>query len=189
MKNPRISGNSTILLVLSAVFIDMIEVILGAVAIGEILNSIIDVVVTLMYMLWFRAYKVNFRKTRAIIFFGIAALELIPVVNILPLWIIDVVAVIITVRMEDRTGMSATKILNDPRKRKILQKGITKAVNVAANLNPEVKAALAATGWPERNLNQLKGVRNPDNAPDKTREEKIAAQRQNKSNGNNQNQN
>lgn len=173
-------------MVLFALFIDTIELILGVVAIGEFVNSLIDIAVTGIYLFWFWAYKVDFKKTRALIFFGIAALEFIPVVNVLPLWIIDVVAVIITVRMEDRLGMSTEQILNDPGKRKILQKGITKAVSVAANLNPEVKAALAATRWPQRNTNQLKGVRNQDNTPDQIRQNKIAAQQPNKSNANTQ---
>ncbi len=186
MKDQRITSNVMILMVLFALFIDMGEIILGAVAIGEILNSIIDVAVTGIYMFWFWSYKVNFKKTRALIFFGIAALEFIPVVNVLPLWIIDVVAVIITVRMEDRLGMSTEQILSDTGKRKILQKGITKAVSTVANLNPEVKAALVATKWSQRNLNQLKGVRNQDNVPDQVRQNKISAQQSNKSNANNQ---
>lgn len=171
-----------IYLVLSALFIDIIQIPLDLFIIGGVINRFIDIGMTIIYFRWFKAYGVDFKKTRALIFFGLAALEFIPVVDALPLWIIDVVAVIITVRMEDRLGMSTEDILNDPRKRRILQKGITKAVSVVANVNPEVKAALVASGWGQK---QNTGRQN-ENTPDKVRQAKIAAQQANKSNAKNQ---
>jgi hypothetical protein len=189
MKDQRISGNVTILLVLFALFVDLIQIGLDAVVLGAILNRIIDIGVLIILWAVFRAYKVDFKKTRALIFFGLAALEFFPVVDALPLWIIDVVAVIITVRIEDRLGMSTEQILNDPRKRKILQKGIGGAVNAVANRSSTVRNALNKSGWQQNTNKVAEGAkRNQDSVPNK-RNLDIQNQQYRKSDASKQSQN
>ena len=54
---------------------------------------------------WFIFYffvKVNFTRTRALVYFGLAFLEFIPVVDEFPLWTIDIIAVLMMVAAEDR---------------------------------------------------------------------------------------
>jgi hypothetical protein len=189
MQEKRISGNTAILMVLVAFAIDLLQIALDLLAgIGIIANRLVDILALGFFWLWFRSKKVSFTKTRAIIFFGLAIAEMLPGVDAFPLWIIDVLAVIITVSMEDRLGINAETIVNDPRLGKVLKKGIVKSVNAVANQSGTIKNRLNEAGWPENTNSGALGdsKRNPNNLPltNPTREEKIKAQQTRKSNAN-----
>jgi hypothetical protein len=64
----------------------------------------------------------------------------------LPLWTLDVVAVIILNNMSAKLGMTQSQIVNDPRTRKILNKGIMRASQkAAANAPQRVQNQIANT--------------------------------------------
>jgi hypothetical protein len=98
---------------------------------------VIDPLITVLF--WFIFYfflKVNFTRTRALVFFGLAFLEFIPVVDEFPLWVIDVIAVIMMVAAEDR--IPALKKLDQAVKTNKFGFGnkITNTAELKAGMNP-----------------------------------------------------
>lgn len=178
----RLTGNTPILMVFLAVVIDLAQIILDFILIGLVVNRLIDILVLILYFVWFRANKVSFTKMRALIFFGLGFVEFLPALDAFPLWTIDIIAVIITVKMEDRLGINAETIISDPRLGRILKKGIIKGVNTAGNRSALIKNTLEGAGWPQNTNNQ----RNIDNTPmpNNSRDAKIKEQQNRKSNAN-----
>jgi hypothetical protein len=79
----------------------LVEFITGG--LSNFVDPVIDFFITGWF--WFLFYffcKVNFTRTRALVYFGIALLEFVPYVGILPLWTFDIIAVIMIIRAEDR---------------------------------------------------------------------------------------
>lgn len=173
----RLSKNTAIHMVFLATVVDITQILLDSIIIGVIVNRLIDIIFFLFLYVWFKRKGVSFTKLRAMIFFGLGFVEFFPVVDAFPLWIIDVVAVIITVNMEDRLGINAESIISNPRLNKILKKGIMRGVNVVANRNTLLKGALDKSRGP-----QQASQRNIDNTPmpNNSRDAKIKEQQANK---------
>ncbi|MES2224005.1 MAG: hypothetical protein V4469_03700 [Patescibacteria group bacterium] len=193
----RLSGNTPILMVFLAFTIDLVQIGLDAIVIGVVVNRLIDIAVGWLFYRWFKSNGVDFKKTRALIFFGLAFLEMLPGVDAFPLWIIDIIAVIVSVKIEDELGINTEAVLNNPRAQKLLKRGIIGGVTAVAKRSAAVRGILNKSGWPQNNANINSGKqnstekRNIDNTPtpNTVRDTKIKEQQNRKSNANNNEQN
>lgn len=207
MNKPRISWAWTIILVTIAVALDIWQAILEWVTFG--ISDLFDIFVfdpLILAGFWFIFYfflKVNFTRTRALVFFGIGLLEFIPIIKDFPLWTIDIIAVIMMVAAEDR--IPALKRLDQSVKTDRFGFGnkITNAEQLKSGMNPRElramkrvssvimrRAELASNAVPtitdkaaERKQNFNKQVRQANEMPvpmSGTREQKIAAQKEKK---------
>jgi len=162
MNKPRISWAWTIILVTMAATFDIGQAILSVVTFE--LSDIVDVLVIdpmITVLFWFIFYfflKVNFTRTRAFIFFGLAFLEFIPVVDEFPLWTLDVIAIIMMVAAEDR--IPALKKLDQAAKTNKFGFGnkITNADQLKASMNPrELRAMKRVSGAIMNAAGQISG--------------------------------
>jgi hypothetical protein len=108
MPKKRITWSWAIIIIVIAVSIDIEQAIVEWVTggISDIFDALVMDPLVLVFF-WFIFYfflKVNFTRTRALVFFGMALLEFIPVVKDFPLWTADVIAVMMMVAAEDRIG-------------------------------------------------------------------------------------
>lgn len=184
----RISINTVVILTIFALVIDLAQILLDAVVIGVVVNRIIDVFVTFGFWLVFRFMGVSFTKTRALIFFGLAFLEMFPGLDAFPLWTIDVVAVCVATMAEDKLGQTTEKLVSNPATRAMLKRGIMKGVNRVAANNPRLQERLNNASGGKWSTNEEKSVGSgkPDANP--TRDAKIALQRQQKQSKQNANE-
>ena len=107
-KKPRISGATSFFMILSAGFMDGLQILLEWLVIGLFINWFIDICVWFLFLLWFKSKGVNLMNfKKGLIFNGLAFLEIIPVVGELPLWILDISVIVAMVKTEDK----ATKII------------------------------------------------------------------------------
>lgn len=145
MKKHRISTSWTIILVTSAVMLDVTQAVLEWVTAGisDIWDAaIVDPIILASYWLVFKLFlKVNFTRTRALVFFCLAFLEFIPIVKDFPLWSADIIAVIMMVAAEDRLG-GASRVLQDPKTMRRVGRGVMRGVNAVASRNPRMQARL-----------------------------------------------
>ena len=84
--------------------IDALAAMLTPLIIGFALNSILSMLAWVLFYIWFQIQSVKFLEgglRKAIIYFGGGFLELIPIINILPIWTLTVVLTIFIVRVED----------------------------------------------------------------------------------------
>jgi hypothetical protein len=105
--------------VLFAACFDLSQAFLEWILIGIVINPILDIGVGFLFHRIFKSKGVNFKGTIALVFFGLAFLEFVPVVAEFPLWTIDIIAVIIMTKAEDRlsskVGSSkAGKMMRNP---------------------------------------------------------------------------
>ncbi len=144
----KISGNIAIILVLSAVFVDIAQAFLEWMLIGFIVNPfIIDPCALAGYWFIFRRLGVNFTKTRGLIFFGLALFEFFPAVEELPLWTLDVLLVILMSRAESALGKSAEDIVTNEQSRNAVRKSIIKGVKLIAKKNVLVNQMIKRAGF------------------------------------------
>jgi hypothetical protein len=204
MNTPRISWAWTIILVTMAATFDigqgLAEFITGGLS-NAIDLLVIDPLITALF--WFIFYffcKVNFTRTRAFVYFGIALLEFVPYVGILPLWTFDIIAVIMMIRAEDKlpflkkldqstqtnkfgfgskvTNASQLRTMMNPRELRAMKRVsgvIMRKAGLASNVIPTITDKAA-----ERKQNFDKQVRQANEMPvpmSGTREQKIAAQK------------
>ena len=90
-----------------AMFFDFLQLILTFLIIGLIINTILSVVIFLIFLAWFSANGVNYfagahAGRRFFIMSATFLAKLIPGINMLPLWTIRVIAEIRLVHSEDR---------------------------------------------------------------------------------------
>ena len=101
-KEHRISGATGFFMLLVAGSMDGLQILLEWAVIGLFINWFIDICVWGLFFLWFKSKGVNFNLKKGLIFNGLAFLEIIPVVGELPLWILDISAMIVIVKTEDK---------------------------------------------------------------------------------------
>jgi len=101
-KEPRISGATGFFMLFAAGSMDGLQILLEWLVIGLFINWFIDICVWGLFFLWFKSKGVNFNLKKRLIFNGLAFLEIIPVVGELPLWILDISAMIVIVKTEDK---------------------------------------------------------------------------------------
>lgn len=94
-------------LVLLAAFIDIVQFILVAAAIGAILDSIIAICATMLFWILFKILNVDFvASPKRLASFALGSLgEMLPIINILPLWTVSTVITIVITRSEDKGGI------------------------------------------------------------------------------------
>jgi hypothetical protein len=91
----KISSGSAFLLVGTAIFFDVFQTILNMIPIiGQILSMMVTGVAWGTFKLWFFTKGVKFSQTKTVI------IELVPIVNVIPVWTISVLIAI----GKDRTG-------------------------------------------------------------------------------------
>ncbi len=164
-KEPRLTNGTIGLMVGFALAADILEALIGLIpVVGWGVNIAIDLLVGGALILWFAFHRVNFRGTRLFVFSALALLKFIPGIEELPLWIMDVVAVSIMVRMEDKVGISAAR-------------GVAGAQKIARGLNAVVKNQRIA-----KLINNQRGIggflQKPQEKPQQTREQIIEKQKQ-----------
>ncbi len=137
-KEPRLSNSTIGLMIAFTLAFDILEALLGLIPIaGWIANIGIDFFVFAMLYLWYMLHGVNFTRTRAMVFMGLGLLKFIPLIQEFPLWTLDVIAVGMMVRIEDKSGISLNK-KNLASGAKKITKGLGAAVknkNIAGLLN------------------------------------------------------
>lgn len=156
-----------------AVIFDLTQAFLEWIIIGLFINPILDFFILAIFWKWFSSQGVSFRGTRAIVFFGLAFLELFPVLGgQFPLWTLDVIAVIAMVKLEDKTGMSGKDLVNNPRGQALLRRGVGKGINAISKTGLG-RRALDGAGINEeaRQKLQVSGQRLKNEAPLPKREE------------------
>ncbi len=115
-KQNRIGKFSMIAMVTAAMIFDLIEAGLGFLAIGLVLNRLIVVVKWFLFWFWFKIKDVHFTKLnsksasrRAVTAISTFLIGMIPILGILPEFTIGIIAMLLLVRVEDKTGISAEK--------------------------------------------------------------------------------
>jgi len=112
-KEPRISNVTAILIIATALFIDILEMITTWKVIGIVLGLITPVFANLVFWFWFKLKDVSiyFDSPKKIITAGTFNLiEIIPALDALgPFgagWTMWAIAIIVMTRVEDKTGIS-----------------------------------------------------------------------------------
>ncbi len=105
-KEKRITTSWAVILIMLALTIDGCQALLEFITFGG--SSLVDPFIDFL-VLWGFAFvfyfflKINFTRTRALVYFGIGLLELcVPILDLLPFWTIDVIVVMLMVAAEDR---------------------------------------------------------------------------------------
>ncbi len=94
-------------LVAVAVTIDLIQLLLTLVVVGAVISPIITIGATMLFWTWYKMLGISFVTnpkqiaTLTTQFFG----ELIPVVDVLPLWTIGTIVTIVITNSEDKGGL------------------------------------------------------------------------------------
>lgn len=102
-KKSHITNTEWALIIGALEFIDLIELILGFFVIGEFVNTFIDWIVgpSLAFYLFMRGEDLSSSK-RVISLIGSFFLELIPIINNLPLWTLDGLYLMSLSRVQNR---------------------------------------------------------------------------------------
>lgn len=181
-KTNRISANFIIVVGTFALCVDLAQIFLDIILIGIVVNRLIDILMFAGLWIAFRAQGVSFNKTRALVFFGLGFLEMFPGADAFPLWTVDVIAVAMLANMEDRLGIGGKSIVENPRTRAILKKGIMKATNRTVGRSALLRNTLNDQNQGKWDKQSRLGSGRPATNP--TRDAKIAAQREQKQNAN-----
>jgi len=109
----RVSKTTGVLMIYTALFIDVLEMLLEWMIIGLVLNYFITIFAGLLFWLWFAIKGVPFWvKPSRLITLGITFLaELIPGLDATgfgEFWTVGILILVILVRLEDRTGIDLT---------------------------------------------------------------------------------
>ncbi len=97
----KISKTTIILMIIVALFFDLIQFILSLMVIGFVVNWSISVFAWLTFFLWFKIKGVSFANPkRAGSLLGGFLIELIPLVDMLPAWTGAIILVILSLRVK-----------------------------------------------------------------------------------------
>jgi len=99
----RINNVTAIFMIVVALLYDAAQAFLDFILIGLAVNWILDIWAWLTFFIWFKLKGVSFANPkRAVSLNGGFILELIPAVNVLPIWTAAVIILVITVKTEDK---------------------------------------------------------------------------------------
>ena len=91
MNTERIGLGTGILMIVFAVLVDLVQFVLTLFLVGLILNTLITIVWTFIFGLWFAACGVSILKPKRILGFLVTILgELTPGLDILPFWTFNI---------------------------------------------------------------------------------------------------
>ncbi len=106
----KLPGTTIALMLCTTIALDVAEFLLDLVAIGFVLNIIIDFCVELGFYIWFKTRGMNMAQARkAITFLGGGVLELF-FDGTVPLWTLDISLIIILERAEEFAAKNADKL-------------------------------------------------------------------------------
>ncbi len=106
----KLPGTTIALMLCTTIFLDVAEFLLDCIAIGVVLNIIIDFCVELGFYVWFKSRGLNMAQARkAITFLGGGVLELF-FDGAVPLWTLDIGLIIILERAEEYVAKRANKL-------------------------------------------------------------------------------
>jgi hypothetical protein len=103
-KRDRLGTFQAVLLNATAIIIDALQLVLGLMIIGFVLNTLITVMAWLSYFLWYKLLDISFIDAglrKAVLFMGTGLIEVIPFINGIPTWTLSVILMILIVRHED----------------------------------------------------------------------------------------
>lgn len=102
----RISSSTGNLMVATALGLDLFQGIIAAIPLAGILISdlIINPIIIAIFWVWFISHKVHFGNNlrRLALMWGGFFLELIPILNILPIWTLTIFMTVLIVRKKDK---------------------------------------------------------------------------------------
>ena len=90
MEEPLITGIDAYLMIVTAIIIDVIQLI-------PIVGSLVDIIAGIIFGIWFAHYDMSLIRRRPLGFFGTIIAEFIPFVDWIPFWTFFV---IMTIRKE-----------------------------------------------------------------------------------------
>ena len=86
-QNPKIGMTNAVILLVVAGIVDTIQIVLSLILIGLIVNPIINIFVSITFVVWLHAIGVHMGSATTITrLLGTIVGEFIPIVNTLPLW-------------------------------------------------------------------------------------------------------
>lgn len=103
-KKQRIGNTQGVLMIGVAVVVDFVQGLLTAGIVGLIVSTFISIFAWLMFFLWFKLNSIGMLDSGArlaVTIWGVAFIEMIPVINVLPAWTISVAIMLFIVRSED----------------------------------------------------------------------------------------
>ena len=122
----RVSNIQGVFMIAVAGVVDGIQFLLNFIPImGWIFSALVSVFAFLLFYLWFKLNGVTFMESilKFIIRFVVMVLEIIPVLNFLPLWFLSTIIMIFIIKAEDtlynKTGkdVKIAKVLKKYKKR------------------------------------------------------------------------
>jgi hypothetical protein len=103
----RLDNGTVFFMVLTAILIDLVQVFLGFIIIGEILDPLIDVVAMFLFGIWFSHHGIKVTGSKNIGAFLITGIiGFVPIVDMLPEWTIFVVRTVIKNRKNAAAAQS-----------------------------------------------------------------------------------
>lgn len=126
-----------------AILVDLLQLILDIFAVGAVINRIIDVIVGFSLAFYFQIRGVSmFNPKRAAAFMATIVGEMIPVVDALPLWTLDVYVTYLTTKGEEALMEKAPEIAQHiSENRRVTQKYVPKYQNGVRSPNPRSERA------------------------------------------------
>ena len=109
-KGSRLSTGEILLILAFTGSIDALQIliswILDWIVIGLLINWCIDFLMGWFLFFWFNSHNISFKGTKKIIVWGAALFKFVPFIGDgFPLWILDIIFVIIIVKIEDKVGL------------------------------------------------------------------------------------
>ena len=101
-KEPRISNFTAGFMIVFVLLVEGIQIALDFALIGVVVNFAITFFAQIVIAFWFWMKNVSFRSTKKIVTIGVSLLiEFIPVIDILPGFLVQTVAIILLTKAED----------------------------------------------------------------------------------------
>jgi len=101
----RIDYGTAQLMAITALFLDFFQGIVGAIpVVGQILSPLISIFIWLTFFVWLKLRGVTITDNikRLAIMAGGSFLEIIPIINIAPIWTITILITVMLVKVEDK---------------------------------------------------------------------------------------
>jgi hypothetical protein len=101
----RIDYSTGQLMAITALFLDFFQGIMGAIPVaGQILSPLISIFIWLTFFVWLKLHEITIIDNikRLAIMAGGSFLEIIPIINIAPIWTITILITVMLVKVEDK---------------------------------------------------------------------------------------
>ena len=110
-KTRRLSDSEIILIITITTVVDLFQMVIAWLLdwflIGIVINWCIDFFMGAFLYFWFNSHNISFKGTKKFIVIGLGLLKIVPFIGDgFPLWILDVIFVVIMTRIEDKVGIT-----------------------------------------------------------------------------------